>query len=318
MSTPPHPDLAKLWELPIEEHLLELGTSVDLPDFSVALCTARYEEVAPQLRELLERAAGGETFTDAEGRMFFRGLHIIGGRRDPLAFKPLLRVLRRPPYDVHDLLRDAPDETLAQIVVGVFDGDAAALLDAIADLNIEEAVRDPLFGAATFLVWEGRIPRQEFIEFLTRFRAERLAPEGDTAWFAWAHAITLLGLRDKWLAVVAAVEAEVLPLEPWELTHFEEELAAAEQAPQDIERFKEAYLGYIDDVLATLQRLEYDTGEYGDDYFNLDDDEDAGPPLVLRRTPANVPAVNPLRGVGRNDPCPCGSGKKAKRCCLAA
>jgi uncharacterized protein YecA (UPF0149 family) len=28
------------------------------------------------------------------------------------------------------------------------------------------------------------------------------------------------------------------------------------------------------------------------------------------------PAVNPLRDVGRNDPCPCGSGKKFKRCCL--
>ena len=31
-----------------------------------------------------------------------------------------------------------------------------------------------------------------------------------------------------------------------------------------------------------------------------------------------TPYVNPLRGVGRNDLCPCGSGKKYKRCCLAA
>ena len=28
------------------------------------------------------------------------------------------------------------------------------------------------------------------------------------------------------------------------------------------------------------------------------------------------PATNPLRGIGRNDPCPCGSGKKYKKCCL--
>jgi len=26
---------------------------------------------------------------------------------------------------------------------------------------------------------------------------------------------------------------------------------------------------------------------------------------------------NPYKGVGRNDPCPCGSGKKFKKCCLA-
>jgi len=33
-------------------------------------------------------------------------------------------------------------------------------------------------------------------------------------------------------------------------------------------------------------------------------------------TPAK-PVRNPWRHVGRNDPCPCGSGKKAKKCCLA-
>ena len=30
------------------------------------------------------------------------------------------------------------------------------------------------------------------------------------------------------------------------------------------------------------------------------------------------PYVNPFRDVGRNDECPCGSGKKYKKCCLAA
>lgn len=29
-----------------------------------------------------------------------------------------------------------------------------------------------------------------------------------------------------------------------------------------------------------------------------------------------VPYVNPQKNVGRNDPCPCGSGKKFKKCCV--
>ena len=29
------------------------------------------------------------------------------------------------------------------------------------------------------------------------------------------------------------------------------------------------------------------------------------------------PVRNPLKEVGRNDPCPCGSGKKYKKCCGA-
>jgi uncharacterized protein len=40
-----------------------------------------------------------------------------------------------------------------------------------------------------------------------------------------------------------------------------------------------------------------------------------------RETYPSSPAPEPLRGtpkVGRNDPCPCGSGKKYKRCCGGA
>lgn len=31
---------------------------------------------------------------------------------------------------------------------------------------------------------------------------------------------------------------------------------------------------------------------------------------------ADSPAFNRFRGIGRNDPCPCGSGRKFKKCCL--
>ena len=30
----------------------------------------------------------------------------------------------------------------------------------------------------------------------------------------------------------------------------------------------------------------------------------------------HAPAINPFKAIGRNDPCPCGSGKKFKKCCL--
>ncbi|MEQ1674882.1 MAG: SEC-C metal-binding domain-containing protein [Candidatus Nitrotoga sp.] len=31
----------------------------------------------------------------------------------------------------------------------------------------------------------------------------------------------------------------------------------------------------------------------------------------------NEPYIRPEPKIGRNDPCPCGSGKKYKKCCLA-
>ncbi|HEY4165161.1 MAG TPA: DUF1186 domain-containing protein [Reyranella sp.] len=301
-----HPLLAEYWALPLEKYLQELGESADLPVFAIGLCAIRYEQAGPVFRKILERAAAGEYLDGNEALLFFRGLHITGGRRDTLAFKPLLRFLRRPRSEVEDLLGDATTETLPQIVAGVFDGDVAALFDAALDLAIEESVRDALIGAASFLTWDGRIPLPPFVEFLQRFDIERLAPDGDMAWFGWMNAIAHLGLRDMQPAVMAAAARGALPKELWEPDYFEKDLVAAEQAPKDAARFKEAYLGYIDDVMVALER------------FHTGDDDEFLSPAVIGRLPEpdNGPAVNPWRHVGRNDPCPCGSGKKAKRCCM--
>src|SRR5438552_15298127 len=100
---------------PIEDHLHELATARELPDAAVAICTLRLPESGPALRAVLARAADGEALTEDDATLLFRGLYILGGRRDPQAFEPLLRLLRRPWDEVEWLLGDAITATLARI-----------------------------------------------------------------------------------------------------------------------------------------------------------------------------------------------------------
>jgi hypothetical protein len=293
---------------PIEPYIKELATSRQLPSFAVALCALRYPDSGPFLRAALERAANGALTDGEDERLFFRALFIVGGRRDPLGFEPLLRFLRRPHDEVEFLLDDAVTEHLARIAAGVFDGKAEALFEAIADLTLDEYVRDALLGAATFLAWDGPIERERMVSFLRRFDSERLAPDEDMAWYAWTTAVSLLGLRDMEPAVIAAWERGSVPGDTFDRKYFTDDLAQAEQAPDDIGRFKAASLGYIEDVLEALQWYADEDDE--SDVFDKDEWTD----LPLK----SELVVNPWRHVGRNDPCPCGSGKKAKRCCLAA
>lgn len=306
---------------PIEPYIEELASSRELPRFAVALCTARYQDSGPFLRAALERAANG-TLTDRnDERLFFRSLFIIGGRRDPLGFEPLLRLLRRSQDEVDYLLGDANPGHLPRIAAGMFNDDTDALFDAIVDLRLEEITRASMLDAAAFLTWDGRVDRERMIAFLRRFDAERLAPDEDLSWSSWVQAAALLGLRELEPAVSAAWDRGSIPSDVLERRHFIEDLERAERAPEDIQRFEDAYLGYIDDVVVALE--DWILGDH------LTDDEDVSDADALddlrmpmdERLPLNLPGqptINPWRHIGRNDPCPCGSGKKAKRCCLAA
>jgi len=51
--------------------------------------------------------------------------------------------------------------------------------------------------------------------------------------------------------------------------------------------------------------------------LGLASEPSAVPPLGPPMTPLSAPVepTSPDRKVGRNDPCPCGSGKKYKKCC---
>jgi uncharacterized protein len=293
---------------PIEDYLHAVATEPKLPDFAVGICTVRIEEAAPKLRAVLLRAADGEVLSDDESLLLLRGLHILGGGRDRESCRPLLRLLRRPFDEVNALLGDTVIESLANIVTGVFDDDSEALFALIIDSSIDGFIREALFGAATFLAWERRIQRDRFREFLVRFYEERPADDGDRAWAGWITAISLLGLRDLVPLADNAFRESRIPEEWTDRRQFDDDIAVAEYAPDDIDRFTQYNLGYIEDVLVSL-----DWTRGAEDVFDEDGEE---APWTDFAYPSE-PVRNPWRKVGRNDPCPCGSGKKFKKCCLA-
>ncbi|MER8435383.1 DUF1186 domain-containing protein [Mesorhizobium sp. M1312] len=290
-----------------------MASEQQLPDVAIIHCIARIEESAPALRAVLTRAAEGEHLSQDDEMLLLRGIYILGGARDSEAFRPLLRLLRRPEHELDDLLGDAVTESMARVVAGVFDGDADALFSLISDRSVDQFVRDTVLGAAAFLTWEGRIELDRMRDFLERFHTERLADDDDFAWIGWLEAIARLGLRNLASLVHSAWHDGRVPMGMLELSDFEDDLLAAEQNPNDIDRFKRAGLGYIDDVLEALEwtsHLEY----FGEEDWQSPLPEQTWLDELKSLT---APVTNPWRHVGRNDPCPCGSGKKAKKCCLA-
>lgn len=290
-------------------HVLDLALLPQVSESAVTACLQRYPEAAPHLRSALEGFAAGGRETNEMAQGLFRALHIMGEMRDSQACAPLLRLLGRDPEEVGWLLGDAITETLPRILIGVFDGNADALFEAIADQDRDELVRNSLFRAATFLTWEGRIDRSLMVAFLVRFGSGALAVETEFVWHAWVDAIALLGLRHLEPLVTQALAKGLIDEFIFERDEFNASLERAERDPADISRFTDLGMGHLNDVLDILR-----------DFDAQDDepDEEVSAHFESEKDLPDQPVINPFRHVGRNDLCPCGSGKKAKRCCLVA
>ena len=276
---------------PIQQHVEALAQERGYPAEAVEDCLRQPLQSVPILRALLGRAARGLALSDAELSQLFLGLHILAQLRDQPSCPPLLRLLRRPTDEVEAVLGDALTETLPKIVASLYDGDADALFDTIADATVDEFVRDALWRAAAFLTFQDRIGSDVMAAFIVRFDDERLAPARDMGWYGWLEAIAQLGLQDLASRVEPLWSDDRLPENLLDREHFDEDLAIALRDPRDAARFEQTQAGTIDDVGAALAWADWNG--------------------------APEPYLNPMRDVGRNDPCPCGSGKKAKKCCLA-
>ena len=247
--------------------------------------------VAEATLPLLEAAADGRELAPEETNLLFWGLHVLAHAWDTRALAPLLRLLRHDEETLDAILGDAVTATLARVVASLFDGDPQPLFRLILDSTADDYVRMALLSACTFLTLEGRIDRAAMHDLLVRFDDAQAAVEEAPAWVGWEETIAHLGFRDLAPRAAAARADGRLTDEVSDAEWFKEALRKAETKPDDRDRLGPYQYGYLDDPVEALDWAEEGAGE---------------------------PQRNPFKDVGRNDPCPCGSGKKFKKCCLNA
>ncbi len=298
----------------------DLATHEGLPRKAIARARDQRDKAIPVFLDILDRATAGDLNADELDALFII-VHLLGEFRETRAFAPLMRVLADPEELADFLLGDAVTETLAGVVINVFDGDAETLERLIVDSSVEIWTRNALLDAWTYLVANGRIDRERALRFLTDWSRRPFSQDDDAVWSAWLVSVAMLGFEE--LHPAALDVADTLYFGPVAYTDragFQRLARAAAESADINPLLREENIAPFEDTVATFETWtfpdadEFDgalaakTRRYGyDDLFaDLDDKAPA----------AWEPEVNPYRHVGRNDPCPCGSGKKFKKCCL--
>lgn len=274
----------------------DLADSADLPVEALRRAVRTPGQVAAGVIRAVERAATGEDLAERDANLAFWGIHVLAQARDTRVFAPLLALLRRPAEIVEPLLGDALTTTLSRVLASTYDGDAAALAAALLDPATDEYGRWALFDALTTLVVTGAVVRDVARDVARRFDETRPSPAGEPGWIGWAELVATLGFDDLAPRVEEAFAAGRLLDDLVDPDWFAGTRQAASAGPLTLYDLDPLQFGFVEDAVAELEEA------------LAGDEDETGEP--------EEPVVNPLRHVGRNDPCPCGSRRKFKQCCL--
>ena len=147
----------------------------------------------------------------------------------------------------------------------------------------------------------GRFLRNAFMD---------MQPQAESyAWVGWQSAIAMLGMSDLKSLVKKAFDRGFVDSHVLGFDHFEQDLSRAIEHPGESWRLEDYEYTLFGDPVDELSGWYCFTERYSEDRERWRRQAEANPILSL-------PYENPFKGVGRNAPCPCGSGKKFKKCCL--
>jgi hypothetical protein len=296
-----------------------------LPRAALEQARDDWPEVGSHLLAELEAAANGALLTERAETILMFGIYLMAQVRETRAFPLLCSAAARG--DLLDrVIGDGITEDLATILASTFDGDIAPLRRLIEDEAADEFVRDASLDALSWLTATGRIDRDETARYLRDISNSLQPRDVNYVWVGWQEAIARLGLQELAPLVEEKFECGWIQSVFLGLEHFHAALQAALQASDPTKSFDDRFReDKLEDLAAYLSGWSGFQPEWKParaattspvmDWSAANRTGKPIPPALSAPT-ARAPAYNPYRHVGRNDPCPCGSGKKFKKCCL--
>jgi len=300
---------AEIWPR-IEERLTRLQPR--FPADEVTLAAAHWDEVAPHLVGELERVAVDPSGACEPGYMLHLfAMFLAAQQRDVRAHAAIARIGHLPEEVLDDLFGDLLTDGVNRCLASTCGANETAIRALIEDEGASIWARIAGFSALSTRVLEGDVPAQSMLDYLaTLGAAEEARMDADPE----RSPDFLTGI------VNAAVDVGAAPMLEDIRRWFSKKLIDETSIDLDfVERHAHddrdtlvrygAHDRYVRSAIDEMKSWAWDTRSrpvpppHADPYVNRYGE------------PAQTPMVHAAPKVGRNDPCPCGSGKKYKKCC---
>jgi hypothetical protein len=276
------------------------------PYQTVAEAAARKDEIVPELLKILEEARLlPEALNDDSYLAPLYAMFLLAQFREKKAYPAIIEFLSVPDKMVMDYLGESGTEDVSRILASVAHGDTQLIKSLVENKAVDEYLRAAALKALLTQVVHGEVTRDEVVAYFQGLFRGGLEREPSVVWNDLVCDCVDLHPEELIEDIRQAYQEDLID-EWWiDLEGVEKALAGdKESALKDLQ--SDAEYRYIENVAEEMSHW---------DCFNTPvtrNPLESGPPLI--KTGPTGPIVAKKK-IGRNEPCPCGSGKKYKKCC---
>ena len=268
------------------------------PRRAIKEAVAHREEVIPELLRVLEDVEqnADELMLDEDYMLHFYALYLLAQFREFRAYPLIVRLFSM--QAVIDLIGDLVTEDLGRILASVSNGDVSLMKEMVENPTLDEYVRSAALRGFVVLVSAGELSREDALAYFQTLFRGKLEREFSNAWNALVARSTDLYPDIVYEDIQQAYQDDLVESFYIGLEEVEEVLKLdQEEALQRRQRWSNDTL--IKDTIREMQNWHY---------FQQTK------PKTLKQAAPVVPDTSGKK-IGRNEPCPCGSGRKYKHCC---
>ena len=278
------------------------NSSKTFPEQAFQVITANKEEAIPYLRGAISYAASKGTDVDEDYQLHFYAMYLLGEFRDRESFPMIMQLVSLRGDTVDYLIGDCVTEGLNDILYNTYNGDMELLKRAIQNRAINEFVRSAMLDVMGQLYLDGSLKENEWKGFL-----RQVAHDGgdyDYTYSKIGYLICRCHFSDMLPDIRYMFDKDLID---------EIVMGKYDSYVDAMFTYRERDGDFCKTAISTAGSLRHWT-MFSKSESPAAKEKDFGKLLRDMDREWEEPARRVK--IGRNEPCPCGSGKKYKYCCM--
>lgn len=277
------------------------------------------EAATPLLLDYLETVAADpqKAIDDEQTDLLLFATFLLAQFRETRAYQPLIKLLNQLDEENEWVIGE---EGMSRILASVCDGNVSSIQQLAENPEANQYIRSHAFYALLTLVCRGQWDKSQLHDYCRRMLGGELQYEGGYLRVSLSHISELMMFSD----LIGSIRDCYKQYPDMKQLIALEEVEEAFEAGEVNEFSLSFHQDYITDTIAELENwASFKEEQDGEELSDLDLSELFATPEQLsddiesffNRAENQGTIIRETPKVGRNDPCPCGSGKKFKKCC---